>query len=726
MRELVRALSPGFRSSLHRVQSVSLAIQSVPRWPTDAARSWPFPEASELSSAATSLEPATHNGGPSGNHKVVEEKTSPWRGDGGRSGQCQDSRADQREGEQDSMSHRGHASHPASSRPSSQSPPTGITPSPPSSQPHHAWLEEARGYSGPGLGRNPAAIERDERAGAGPARSSGFQDILNPPERVALHGEDASPPPPRTSAEGEHAQRAMEPRRYGDDGSPPHPYASQSRAPTTAGRHGPPPPAHFNMPPISGPAEPSLPPRRDSPSHAQHPYLPGPNSTRRILTPKSPRVASLSRAAMRSGDSHPSLPFPPQMPRTSVPPHDVSPLGGPPFRPGLLYPGSQAAMGAEPAITRSLSQPILSHGSPMTQEPPVPSSTAAQEQGIRPIIFSPAPQFSSSLPPGRGPPLGPSSGLSTGGESRWSSMGSLSMGFGGSRTIAVAEGQHVLTITPTHGEEIVIPVDMHQASKQADEKRQRNAGASARFRQRKKEREKEQQVGIHRLETINRELEKRLLDAEAERDFYRGERNRYRDIVARTPSISEWAERGPPSPTSRSSRSGGSLAADNSPLPAPQAALHHHPHAVAHQHPAPSSYADPSMPERPARRRRTEPEPQFTTPSYGPPPPTTLPPPMPPQSAYGMSPSPHPSPHPAPAPSARLPPLRLEQPSPSPEYQLPPPGNPSSSLPPPPIPHSQQQHQQQLPPHYANWGRPPPQETGWATEPRGPPESGPR
>ncbi|KAK3934153.1 hypothetical protein QBC46DRAFT_87538 [Diplogelasinospora grovesii] len=110
--------------------------------------------------------------------------------------------------------------------------------------------------------------------------------------------------------------------------------------------------------------------------------------------------------------------------------------------------------------------------------------------------------------------------------------------------------QHVLTITPTHGEEIFVPVDVHQASKQADEKRLRNAGASARFRLRKKQREEESKAELQKLENQNRDLERtihelqnRNKELEAEREFYRNDRNRLREIVARTAEISG----GPPS-----------------------------------------------------------------------------------------------------------------------------------------------------------------------------------
>ncbi|KAI1498460.1 hypothetical protein F5X99DRAFT_431681 [Biscogniauxia marginata] len=53
-----------------------------------------------------------------------------------------------------------------------------------------------------------------------------------------------------------------------------------------------------------------------------------------------------------------------------------------------------------------------------------------------------------------------------------------------------------------------------------------------------------------KLETKTRELEKRVQDAESERERYRFERDWFRDIVYRTPGISELAYQGPPKPPS--------------------------------------------------------------------------------------------------------------------------------------------------------------------------------
>jgi hypothetical protein len=177
-------------------------------------------------------------------------------------------------------------------------------------------------------------------------------------------------------------------------------------------------------------------------------------------------------------------------------------------------------------------------------------------------------------------------------------------------------------------------------------------------------------------------------------------------VVLRTPQISEHAQHGPPSPTS--SRSGGSFA-ERSPLaaaPLPPSGLS-------------QGYAssETSSIERPARRRRTDPRPEFTMPSYGPPIPTL--PPMPPSaplppSPYSMTPPRPPSAslHMGPE---RLPPIRFESQQHQQQQQQ---------------QYSQQDHGRDAPgppggPTYPPFGRLP-HEGGWPNrEPPGPPSGQP-
>jgi hypothetical protein len=60
----------------------------------------------------------------------------------------------------------------------------------------------------------------------------------------------------------------------------------------------------------------------------------------------------------------------------------------------------------------------------------------------------------------------------------------------------------VIIINLPFGAEILVPVDVYQASKQADKKRQRNVGASARFRLQKKEKRGSNNKGYKSLRLL--------------------------------------------------------------------------------------------------------------------------------------------------------------------------------------------------------------------------------
>ncbi|KAK4661476.1 uncharacterized protein QC763_701890 [Podospora pseudopauciseta] len=610
---------------------------------------------------------------------------------------------------------------PPSSRPSSQSPATDTTTSPQHRQQHLGQQDAPRTQSS----HNPSGatvVEGNERGWQPGNRPSGVHNILNPA---------GSQPAP---AEGS-PQPTMGPTpQYGTtQGSPSRPYTIPGQSGASTPRA-----THAQTHPTASPAGGSSSAERGSPSSV-HPY---PFTARRILTPKSPRVASLSRAALRTVEPQlANLPAP--TPRTSSQTNDLSMLIGPPLGAPSPYPGSHAPTRPTSGLSRSLSQPSLSHGHPMAHPRelahPAPLKREHSGQPVFPGSPYGTPTMSSRGLPASNPH----------GDGRWGPgpMGTLPPAGSATRSLQISEGQTLLTITPRHGEEIVVPVDVHQASKQADEKRQRNAGASARFRQRKKEREREQQQGLQKLESRNRELErkadeleKRCQELQIERDHYRNDRNRLRDIVARTAGISEWAE-GPPSPSTSRVPAPYPTAGDSrshtphqQPMPVSHAHSQSHSHPYPHPHPAahplqhphphphvrPSAYGEPSMLEPPLRRRRTDSEPQMPTSSFALSTPTTLPP-IAGASAFGIPPSPHITPPPGPS---RLPPLRFEpQPggtsstTPSPAPSGPP------SLPPTLPPSLPPQAITPYPPQYHRKSS---YETaGWATEPR-PSEGGPR
>ncbi|KAH6636558.1 hypothetical protein F5144DRAFT_591672 [Chaetomium tenue] len=646
-----------------------------------------------------------------------------------RRSQCQRPPDLKSEGDKAAMSQGDSAPRPVS-RNSSQSPATATatnTASSPPLQRSRAYRDDARPQ--PPL-RDPSGfvLTQGER-NTQPGGNGSLGHIPNPVGSYgSLPGQSPSLSQPSTS--GGTQQPSMGAGQYGTEGSPSHHFAYQTPGLTT------PRSTHQAIPSTTSPARPPTSADRGSPQ-AVHPY---PMAARRILTPKSPRTAGLSRAAMRTVDAQHlagSLPTPSQ--RGAISGHDVqthgnapSPLGPPPqLRNSTPGQGPVAPPPTRPTsgLSRSLSHPNLSHEPPPTptSEPSQPRSLKREHNG-RPVMSGPP--FASPLPTGQ--QYGASGVL---GDPRWGPGLFGSMPAGGGGNVGMSEGQPLLTITPRHGDEIVVPIDVHQGSKQADQKRQRNAGASARFRQRKKEREKEQQEELQKLENENRELERRNEELarrfqalEAEREFYRNERNRLRDILTQMPGGSEWVGRGPPSPVSGtagpSSSDGNALHAHQPQPPPPHnhSQPQHHQaqfyqplaHPLAHTHPRSGSYGDSSSLEPPARRRRTDSEPQLPTTSYNLMTPTTLPPitgPSPPHSSFGIPPSPHVTP---PLGTARLPPLRFDQAR-----------TPSTTPPPvPTVPPPQGIPSQSGSPYIRS--RRFPHETGWATDPRPETEGGPR
>lgn len=95
-------------------------------------------------------------------------------------------------------------------------------------------------------------------------------------------------------------------------------------------------------------------------------------------------------------------------------------------------------------------------------------------------------------------------------------------------TLPYGQTDFQLTFETQQGPMVVpVNVDYQQASRLADEKRKRNAGASARFRARRKEKEREANSTISGLQ-------QELQDLMDEREFYLRERNFFRDLLARS------------------------------------------------------------------------------------------------------------------------------------------------------------------------------------------------
>ncbi|PFH55687.1 hypothetical protein XA68_17822 [Ophiocordyceps unilateralis] len=172
-------------------------------------------------------------------------------------------------------------------------------------------------------------------------------------------------------------------------------------------------------------------------------------------------------------------------------------------------------------------------------------------------------------------------------------------GMGGS--MGGAEGQQAYMALPGSDTPIPVQVDYSQASKKADEKRQRNAKASTRHRRKRKMQQEDKDRQLQELKDERRQQQEEMEDVKRQRDFYRDERNRLRDIVARTATIHHHAQ-GPQSPSARSTGS----QAERSPGQHGEMAT-----------PTQGYASDPSSVDRPMQRRRTEERPEFPAPAFG-------------------------------------------------------------------------------------------------------------
>jgi hypothetical protein len=630
-------------------QSFALAVQAVPsRSLRESSSAVAFSEREALATPKLTRFPGLQS------PEVLEKRVSDfisklesyqsyWEAEERR--QCPGPRDQEGLEDQDSMSQR-----PPASRPASRSPPDGqritLPPVQLRDDPQQGGRQEerqqprqhdGRGYSqilpSPQPTRTPLATTPGEDWRSGRPRELGVHSILNPSEP------EGTPSSSRRVSSG------------------------NTESPlSTVG-----PTSHFGVSPTTG--TPYTFPSHDTPSstpptqeghHASSPHL----RERRIATPRS-LVARMNRSGQPPGsiDAQRS-PFLPQRARidsrtfsgesgqaasSEVPPSMPTPpersqqqygFPGPTLDRRISMPTMRApertplSQSASPSIAPSSVNP----GSPRNYSssypggPPPPSSTPyypgstfaprdVTQQGGGGLQYQGPSASGTEGPYTSAPP--PSASMSAGGSSA-----------GSSRQTSASDPVQILTITTSSGV-YNVPVDVHQASRLADEKRARNAGASARFRQRRKEKEKEASTTIEKMQSQTRDLERRVREAEQERDFYRGERDRLRDVLYRTPETRHLAVQGPPSPqTIRSS----SFHGPASQVPGPP--------------PAPISFQQEQPPaERPARRRRTSTTGQFQSITYTLPPGSTLPPV---QASYQGPPQP----------PTTLPPMRIDNSAP--------------------------------------------------------------
>ncbi|KAI1191662.1 hypothetical protein F5B17DRAFT_248356 [Nemania serpens] len=462
-----------------------------------------------------------------------------------------------------------------------------------------------------------------------PLRSLGVHTILNPAETQPLvrrWAEESTSSPRAPSVLSNSSPRVPSPFVFQRPGM---------------GRQGQTTPTLDDQPSTAPPSV-----ERGSPS-TNRPYPPM-TAARRVLTSQSPRLSN-PRQTYPFRTLNASHPPPQQLligsqDLSRVIPSEASVSGrleqslsirGPPFAQQLnrvVNPtgGPPQNMTPLPTSTLSISQPGPSHSNPNSQSRPLFPGGPVAQPGQSPSCRLQNPFITTTMSQSQG-------GLSRpGADPRWpvGNENMLQYNSGGIRNFSFGEGQAALHIQPAHGEAFIVPVDTHQGSRQADEKRQRNAGASQRFRKRKKDRETQERLEHQRMESQYREMEARIQALEADRERLRSDRDRLRDIVYRTPSIRDLAYQGSPSP-------GPSIGSAPSLLMS-----------------RPNTYgtADPETGERSSQRRRTDPHPQvdFMITPYSVPdsfPPITA-------SAYSTSVS-HPGTPSARSHAPQLPPLRL-------------------------------------------------------------------
>ncbi|KAH7228575.1 uncharacterized protein BKA55DRAFT_599088 [Fusarium redolens] len=246
----------------------------------------------------------------------------------------------------------------------------------------------------------------------------------------------------------------------------------------------------------------------------QSPYTPT------DLSGTAPGQAVPAKRPLEDGTTEDVRPqYPNLHPLTGVPSGPPSAMSGP----GRLY--------SQPSIS------CLGTQAPLSILPPIHTPGRLQQPLVHPQA-----SYSPNMQAGQ---LFPSPGPRSESTSPWSET-LRRHGMGGS--LFGVEGQQALLALP--GSEAPIPVhmDFSQASKKADEKRQRNAVASTRHRRKKRIMQEENTKQLQKLRNERRIMEMWIKELIQQRDFYRGDRNRLRDIVAQTRLISGHAA-GPPSPT---------------------------------------------------------------------------------------------------------------------------------------------------------------------------------
>jgi hypothetical protein len=421
----------------------------------------------------------------------------------------------------------------------------------------------------------------DQRPQQVPTRLLGVHNILNPLE-PRVEATEGGPLHPSRTREQADVSQPPSPAQHG----PAHPFYPLQHG--AGPHHGPP---LTSVAPLPGPPPSS---GRTSPTN----YPPNAvQSQRRILSPRGPRPTNISHGGP-SGDPDPRLP--PRLASASPAKRPYEP------EPGEDYMGHPMA-GRHPSsvphtpnlpkesVSRPFSQPMAQlpggpHAPPVSLPPreyQARTSVSPAQMAIQPPGTQGNRSFSMSSAPG---PSGEQIPPPWSESMRRASLGAPIMG---------GETRQAFMTLPGSDSPIEVPVDTTQASKKASEKRQRNANASTRHRAKRRLLQEENARQLQDLKEEREEMELRIEELEAQRDHYRNERNRLRDIVRATPSVSDLAA-GPPSPTlTRLSEAG------------PMGRPRHGPTPIREY----SSEA--SSAERPAQRPRLDERSGYETPSAG-------------------------------------------------------------------------------------------------------------
>lgn len=264
-----------------------------------------------------------------------------------------------------------------------------------------------------------------------------------------------------------------------------------------------------------------------------------PEGSRRILSPRGPRAASASHA-------HGHFNASPQVASGVV--GAVNPIQNsnvstsrtqshqfPPMSSAASLPGTPSVAAPQPVRTNS--QPTL---------------------GLPPVAPAPFAPTASRRPwPAAGQPPHVTDAPAAFPRSVSSSVVSSPMGWQNlvreRQSLAASEGTEVST---GRIGDIEIPIvwDLNTGSSKQSQKRSRNAEASGRHRSKRKAQTSDMQKEIETLKEEKAEYQAQLQELTRERDFYRDDRNRLRDLASRTPQIAHLAA-SPLSPRSLSTHS---------------------------------------------------------------------------------------------------------------------------------------------------------------------------